>query len=309
MPVEIDVSDEDGCLPLSDFVSYIEGVELDFSRSDDVLIGARALKKLANNRSFLLEEMFAELGALSEFQSANHYLPQVFVLHSSDRYAVRANVWKPLAPIQRSIPGFRYDICHDHNFHILTVGYFGPGYQSRVYTYQAGDVVGQLGEEVHLRPEGLFTLSEGKVALYRAKEDVHIQLPPEKLSISLNLIPKDRNQYQPQCQFDEQTGRICRYLQISGSEFIVRLSGFLGAEDSLDLLNRVSKTHSSLMVRALAKVAHAQLASGSDRAYDETVGTKESPLLRDIVKRELKEYGACLRLYSELEGSGVREGQ
>jgi len=65
---------------------------------------------------------------------------------------IRANIWKPISSLEASIGGFLYDICHDHNFDILTIGYAGPGYKARTYEYSLQGVEGVLGEEIDLVP-------------------------------------------------------------------------------------------------------------------------------------------------------------
>jgi len=102
-----------------------------------------------------------------------------------------------------------------------------------------------LGETVNLTSEGVFTLTEGKVALYRAKRDVHIQLPPERLSVSINLIPKGDARNQAQLQFDESSGRICRYLNFSGAEAAVRLCRSVGKPRVPGGLVRIATQHPS----------------------------------------------------------------
>src|SRR5690349_24150140 len=185
MPLVIDLPPDTESLSLSEFIDCIDAKGYDFLDDTDLIDAAKYLKKLANNKDFLLDLMFEELRTLGEFQQRNFYGPQVFMLHRTKTYFVRANVWKPISNMERAVPDFQYDVCHDHNFDILTVGYLGPGYHARAYTYGARKVVGMLGEKVDLISEGIFTLHQGSVALYRAKRDVHIQLPSDELSISL----------------------------------------------------------------------------------------------------------------------------
>jgi hypothetical protein len=303
MPLEIDLPPDTESISLSEFINCIDSAGYEFKENADLIDSAKYLKKLANNKHFLLDLMFEELRGVGEFQGSNFYGPQVFMLHRTDKYFVRANVWKPISQMEKAVPDFQYDICHDHNFDILTVGYLGPGYCSRTYTYDSSAVVGALGEKVDLVPGGLFTLHKGTVALYRAKKDVHIQLPPEELSISLNLIPKNDKTDELQLQFDEETGCIRRYLQSSGSETVVRFAGLLGQESWLELLGRIAATHPSPQMRALALVSQCRIAPELCSSIGPQANDGRAELIANIVRRELEDYGACLRGLEPVRGS------
>jgi hypothetical protein len=295
VPVEIALPDDDECFTLDEFIESLEQEGYDLSDQDDLVASAPYLKKLANNKNFLVDRMLSELKDIISFQSRNSYAPEVLLLHATSRYFVRANIWKPISKIEKQVPGFRYDVCHDHNFNILTAGYLGPGYQCRTYTYNYADCAGILGETLPLTPEGVFTLSEGKVALYRAKRDVHIQLPPERLSVSINLIPRGSVQNEMQFQIDESTHKICRYLDFSGADAVVRLAGLLGAEEHIEPLACIAKEHPSAKLRALACVSLLQLAPKHAGAVQQEIDSIPSPLVRHIIATETASYGASLR--------------
>jgi hypothetical protein len=295
MPLRINLVPTSDAISLEEYVESIDSQGYDFSSQADLIDSARFLQKLSNNRRFLLDKMFDDLKTIGDFQRINYYGPQVCMLHVDERYFVRANIWRPLSQVEKSIKGFQYDVCHDHNFDILTIGYFGPGYHSRCYTYERRNVVGVLGEAVDLRPDGLFTLHEGTIALYRAKQDVHKQLPPDSMSVSLNLIPKNNRIRDPQFQFEEDSGQITRYLQASGSELVVRLAGVLGDARFLEPLETIVKTNPSPQIQALAIVSQLQISDSC------AVPKVHSRLVRDIIEKELRAYGACLRLHSIAE--------
>ena len=178
MPLEIELRGDDECISLDEYVDRLEKEGYDLADRSDLIASAPLLKKLSNNKDLLIDRAFAELRNSFHFQQTNMYGPQVLLLHATRDYFIRANIWRPVTSVESQVPGYRYDLCHDHNFDILTVGYLGPGYGSRSYTYDRATCIGMLGEAVELEAQGLFTLTEGKVALYRAKQDIHIQLPP-----------------------------------------------------------------------------------------------------------------------------------
>ena len=133
---------------------------------------------------------------------------QVVMLHAHPRskFVMRANFWPALkdSVVRHSGPDpFFYGVPHDHNFSFLTVGYLGPGYWSDYYEYDYGAVVGYPGESVDLRFVEKSRLEEGKVMLYRAHRDIHLQLPADAMSVSLNIVETSHNSvFRDQYQFD-----------------------------------------------------------------------------------------------------------
>lgn len=297
MPLEIDLPDDDERLSLQEYIEFLEQGRYDLTDHNDLIASAPYLKKLGNNKDFLIDQVFAELKNCLQFQETNIYVPEVLLLHTTSNYFIRANIWKPITKVEEQIPGFRYDVRHDHNFDILTIGYLGPGYRSRAYTYDRTTCVGMLGETVDLTSEGVFTLTEGKVALYRAKRDVHIQLPPERLSVSINLIPKGGAQNEVQLQFDE-SSRICRYLNFTGAEVVVRLAGLLGSRECLEVLARIANQHPNAKIRALALVSQLRIATECAEALRADMNVAQPVLVRHIVESEMANYGACMRAIS-----------
>jgi len=283
MPLEIDLDGDRSEMSLPEFVASLEGRDL--NKQDELIQVAPNLKRLANNGRFLLDQIWPELENLGRFQAFNSYGPQVFILHATRSYFIRANIWRPISGAERALPNFKYDICHDHNFDILTVGYFGPGYKSRAYTYDFNEEEQVIGSRVALRPEGIFTLATGKVALYRAKRDVHIQLPPEALSVSINLIPHGPRLKDLQFQFDEADGTILRYLQISAPDLVVRLAGFLPRTDCVHALKQIGESCESPRLRAIALVS--QMQNSPDRE-PEILSKAHPTLLRHLIEHEMR---------------------
>jgi hypothetical protein len=299
MPLLIDVPQDFTSIDLPDYIDLLESQRYDLSSHDDLIDSARYLQQLNNNKGFLIDHMCQELRDINAFQKTNFYGPQVFILHSNDRYFLRAVVWNPVSKVERAIANFKYDICHDHNFDILTAGYCGPGYESRGYTYDNSQVKGMLGEKVHLEPQGTFTLSEGKIMLYRAKQDIHIQLPPARVSVSLNLIPRSHQINQPQFQFDETTHRICRYLHSSGSELVVRMAGVLGDPQALEPLDAIFRHNTNPHLQAFAAQSMIQIDPALQQAVEKTLYDTHNPLAMDIFQKEQEMAGASLRLYTD----------
>jgi hypothetical protein len=295
MPLDLEIFHESESLSLEEYIRAIEDGGYDLTRHEDLIASAPLLARLANNKTFLLDRMFDELRDQLKFQADNMYAPEVLLLHAAKDYFIRANIWKPLSSAELAIPEYQYDVCHDHNFDILTVGYMGPGYNCRSYMYDRSAYQGRLGEVVDLTSEGVFSLTNGKVALYRAKEDVHIQLPPDQVSVSLNLIPRGPVQNEMQFQFDEASGAISRYLNFTGLEAAVRVADLLRSRECLDALTRLGREHPSARVRALALAA--QIHGDVDRAEEIMFGmeTTETDTVKYMLGLELAEYGATMK--------------
>ncbi|MGF1481486.1 MAG: hypothetical protein ACFB4I_18720 [Cyanophyceae cyanobacterium] len=297
MPLKIELPNDDVKISLDEFLSIVDSKNCNFDNQESILEIAPHLKHLSHNKRFLIEKNLEDLKDLANFQLLNYYGPQVFMLHTCDKYFVRANVWRTVSQLENSIDEFKYDICHDHNFDILTVGYLGPGYRARTYTYDITKVEGLLGEKVPMEAEGILTLEEGCVLLYRAKKDIHIQMPPDDLSVSLNFIPRNRKIDLPQFQFNEENSTICRYLHSSGKELVVRLAGLLGDENTFDVLDTIAQRHHSPHLRALAALSQIQIAPDKEESVYERLIKQGTVVERFIVDVEKENYGRCLTLW------------
>jgi hypothetical protein len=300
MPVELGVPIDGACLSLKQFVRAIDESSYDLNCHEDLVEAALLLRRLANNTTFLVERRFEGLRSQLKCQAGNIYAPEVLLLYTCKSYFVRANIWKPISAAENAIPDYRCDVCHDHNFDILTVGYLGAGYSCRSYTYNYGEYEGRLGEVVDLASEGVFSLTNGKVALYRAKEDVHVQVPPDQLSVSLNLIPRGSVQNEMQFQFDEASGTICRYLNFSGVEAAVRVADVLRCREALDGLTRIGSHHPSARIRALALAARIHVDIDDAEKIWSEVQAHETESVKYLVGLELAEHGSTIR------GLGIR---
>jgi hypothetical protein len=301
MPLHINLPADDTRIELEEYVELIESRGYDFSNLDDLIDSAVYLQQLNNNKELLVNKIAGELADIDAFQRSNLYGPKVFILRSHPKFFLRVVVWEPISDLERSIKGFNYDICHDHNFHILTAGYFGPGYKTRTYTYNYQNVTGYLGEKVSMDNESIYELPQGKLLLYRAKHDIHIQLPPEKLSISLNLIPNNDSVKLPQYQFDESSRTICRYLQNSGNELMVRMAGALGDTSLVDLLDAIFGKTDNVHLKALSASSMIQLDPDIRDVIEHRVWESGNKLLIDLFNRETKKAGASLGVFEAVD--------
>ena len=248
-------SDETCAHGIEDCLAMLD--ETPFDPADEVALasGVVALKRLANNRTFLgdmlidqLERRFRDTGLESS------YGPQSIVLsRMRGRSFLRANIW-PSADescFRASGAGaFVYEVPHDHNFSFLTAGYFGPGYASDYYEYDYESVAGWTGEVADLRFVERTSLEEGKLMLYRANRDIHSQLPPSSMSVSLNIMHIDPSQaWHDQYGFDLDSHAVTGILNPTSTECFLRCAVGLGGETALEFAEWAGSAHPSDRMR------------------------------------------------------------
>ncbi len=180
---------------------------------DAIWENAWILRALANNRDFLLARYHDRLKAYWAGDERDKFQPQSLELAHNNKFYIRSNIWMPLDKSSQTIEFeqklFAYNIPHDHNFQLLTVGYYGPGYPTEIFEYDISDVKGAIGEQVDIGQKTDAVLSPGRLIFYRRNRDIHIQHTPPEMSISLNLsMADDRTDLLPQYVFDVDAGEI-----------------------------------------------------------------------------------------------------
>lgn len=178
--------DTDESITLDDLIAFLDA-QGSSVLAEDLDGSALMLRKLYNNRTFLPETLLRQIANPAAFKAMNPYTPQVFMLHRTEHYFIRAAIWIP--PIgMKGEEIFFYEDPHDHNFSLLTLGYEGPGYETVLFEYDHENVMGQVGEVVDVRFLERTRLSRGRVMFYRDSKDIHVQFPSEDFSISINII-------------------------------------------------------------------------------------------------------------------------
>jgi hypothetical protein len=295
MPRLIDAPTEDR-IELAELVERLETGGFDSQDEDNFASWGPHLKQLANNRNFLADLMVKELKQRCEGQVRdNQYSAQVIMLHSaSKRYIVRANFWPALkdSVIRHSgTDPFFYGVPHDHNFSFLTVGYFGPGYWSDYYEYDYDQVVGYPGEEVNLRFVEKSRLEQGKVMLYRAHRDVHLQLPADEMSVSLNIVETSPSSvFRDQYRFDVANRKVDGILTRTSLEPMLALAAYYGGEEGSDLIAEFAARHPSDRIRWCALRARAAAEPKLDARlalFEQAIGGS-SRLVGEMARREVE---------------------
>ena len=294
MPRVIDTATEER-IELAELVERLEAGPFDSQDEDNFASWGPELKKLANNRNFLADLMIAELKQRCRGQvEGNQYSAQVIMLHAaSGRFVIRANFWPALkdSVIRHSgTDPFFYNVPHDHNFSFLTVGYFGPGYWSDYYEYDYGEVVGYPGEPVDLRFIERSRLEPGKVMLYRAHKDVHLQLPADEMSVSLNILETSHSSaFRDQYRFDVESRTVDGILTRTSLEPMLALAAHYGGDEGMDLIADFAARHPSDRIRwcALrARAAAAPTLDGRIALFEQATGSG-SALVAAMAKREV----------------------
>ena len=254
MPRVIELADT-GVFSLDECVDSIAARGFDPGDEDSLLGAARDLRRLGNDRRFLGDILIDELKRRDGPDVAmTTYGPQVVMLsRPAGEFFLRANIWPaPGEHVMRASgeAPFYFDVPHDHNFSFLTLGYFGPGYWSDYYEYDFEAVAGYRGETVNLRFVERSRLSEGRLMLYRAHRDVHVQHPADALSVSLNVMHMAPHQgWYDQYRFDVSDKRIAGILNTGSAEAMLRMAVGLGLEEALDLAEQFGRNHPSDRMR------------------------------------------------------------
>ncbi len=262
MPRIIDLQDESTCA-LGDCIAALEQQGFDPREEESLMHAAGWLRRLGNDRDFLAEMMLEELkGPSGGEEDGSSYGPQVIMLSPQcSTFYLRANFWPSRSEHCFRASGqstFSYELPHDHNFSFLTLGYFGPGYASDYYEYDYEAVEGIVGEKAGLRFIERSCLSPGKLMLYRAHLDVHSQIPPESLSVSLNIMHSDGAQgWLDQYKFDVEKDEISGVLSPGGAEVFLRVAVGLGNREALDVAEHFARSHVSHRMRMTALEAQA----------------------------------------------------
>ena len=304
-------TDETESIELGDLVEMLETQKFDPADEENFASWGPALRKLANNRTFLADIVVEELKSRCENQlESNRYTPQVILLHRPTRnFLLRANIWPAMGDsIVRNSGAdtFFYGKAHDHNFSFLTVGYLGPGYWSEYYEYDYEGVIGHTGEKVDLRFVEKSKLDEGKVMLYRIHRDVHLQLPADEMSVSLNILEHGtRNHFLDQYAFDIGKSEVSEILTHTAIEPLLSLSAHYGGDEGRALIEDFAGRHPSDRIRFHALKVRAAAAGGIDEriALYERAARGGNRFVSAMAKREAE---TLERARAWLDGAHLR---
>ncbi|MCH2033089.1 MAG: hypothetical protein MK202_06145 [Tenacibaculum sp.] len=250
-------SDTKESISFKDFIKDIKE-KIKFGDEDSLLSCKDLLFKLTNNKTFLSELINDSLSKdIHAFQENNSYSEQSIMLYDCEVFFVRATYWPKLLKNKRVRKShndvFSYGMIHDHNFPLLTAGYIGSGYVTRLWEYNYNDIIGYPGEKVDIKFLEETSLHPGKIIYYRPSKDIHCQLPPENTeSVAINLILRSPQHItNKQFEFNIKEGTIKRILDSTLSHWLnlIRLSTFINTKKTRIELEKIANNNPIPKVR------------------------------------------------------------
>jgi hypothetical protein len=220
---------------------------------------AGKFQELAANREWIRDALLDELKRIAGEKNLASFAPQSFIIHRAAPFSLRLNLWLPPVGSARKIEQearvYSYNRAHDHNFSLLTAGAAGSGYRTRIYEYEYHSISGYDGEPVEMTFLEETMLPVGKAMIYRPHQDIHVQLPPEQPSMSLNLLIEEADIVEtPQYFFNLETKSV---IPMNDNEVGRRVSfleavGHFADEACASLLFDVARQNPNPTIRAAA---------------------------------------------------------
>lgn len=312
MAIKIE-ADEFSPITLNEFVDYLEYSQVIKRLADslyddsDMRSLATRLKSLAKNKDHLLDRITSELNIPERFQVSNNGQSQGFILYRAPdfTYTLRLMLWIPSGHQARPVP-FSYEGAHDHAFDLMTVGFFGPGYRTSLYSFNYEDTIQHSDGLTQLNYLGDMYLKESDIIYYFANKDVHVQHPPESLSVSLNLIITKPDATVRQTVFDLEEphdndvvlgrARFNSPYKLGNQRSIFSILSSYGNERSLQAILEIARHHELDEVRALAWVA-LLCRSAPDPSWDNEIAGDRNIYIRKVIssyQADISENGKTL---------------
>jgi len=271
MPITIDTTCTD-VLPVEDFIAHVEGY-VDLDSAESLSESAPQFRSMSNDVELIPRYFNATIKRFLDNAPLATYTPQSIFLGAGRGFFLRANIWTPLKLSSdfrsQEEKIFSYRNTHDHNFLFMTINHHGPGYKTDLYQYDPSKVIGYIGETIKLEPVGRTQLTAGRVMVYRKKTDVHTQFPPEKLSISLNLMVRRKDlTEEDQYFFDPVNRKIIEMPKIAlihKRASIIALAGRLANGETINIISSLIDKAPCRRIRQAALDAALKLKNVTDR--------------------------------------------
>lgn len=247
---------------------------------------AGKLQGVAANREFIRDALLRELRRIAAEKNLASFAPQSFIIHRHHPFSLRLNLWLPPVGSSRKVEQeakiYSYGRAHDHNFSLLTVGVAGPGYRTRIFEYDFDSIEGYGGEHVDMTFLEETMLPAGKAMIYRPHRDIHVQIPPDAPSMSLNLLVEEKEIVDmPQYFFDVEKSCV---LPMNDNEVGRRVSfleavGYFADESCTSLLFDVARQNRNPTIRAAALYAIQVGSPDRQREIEQVAMADAHPLL------------------------------
>jgi len=301
MAITFDTSATNHAIEIEEFVDHCERY-VDVDDADSIMAIAPMLKALSNNKSLLINHVNDYFKSPGDLEEVNTYSAQSLILAVRKKFFIRTNAWiKP-----GSYAGddawesklYAYDYAHNHNFNLLTAGYFGSGYYTDLYDFDEQGVVGYAGEPVRFEFLERVRLDRGKVLFYRKIKDIHIQLPPDDFSVSLNFMPIDSKLgLTEQFAFDIDRKTISTLVgsQVAQQVDLLKLAGCIGDSNTLDMVLHLAVRHPNQSTRLSALHAASNLSPADAESFWSRGLADKSEMVRNSSKLVLTAQGPMIR--------------
>ncbi len=253
-------------LSSEEFLEFMD-LELQALNEDTIPLAAKRLQGLANNRNVVLDRVNQGLTKLADQTVLSASAATIFLGRCHTKpWFIRANLWPAIGPSGNAVEKavFSYEGVHDHNFSFLTANCLGPGYETEVWINQSAKEDGHdIGETVHLDFQGRFKLSPFTQMYYEHGRDVHLQLPPSELTVSINLMLNDPAvRSRPQHGFDIAKSQVVDRPSGTMSMRRAQLIGMaarVGDANTLDVLDWLASASPCKVTRTVSRSARSAL--------------------------------------------------
>ena len=175
--------DDQQSISLEEYVDFCHSID-HLADREVTRDSAYMLRRLANNQQFLVQFLADKLNDIEHYSLKTDFTPPSFYLYQCPAFSVRAVLWLPCDVDDEDYSAKGYGVTHNHYFDFLTCGYSGPGYRTDIYRFDSNQYAGRIGESVKLHFQEDTLLTSGKLMHYQHSDDVHVQYPPESLSLS-----------------------------------------------------------------------------------------------------------------------------
>jgi hypothetical protein len=278
-----------------ELIDYVE-TNINVCDDESLFSAAKMLQGLANNKNALIDIFNLNLIKYNSVQSASYSQSStVMGVGKKQPFVIRANLWPPVEDssvrtIEEAL--FSYELPHDHNFSFLTANYFGPGYVTDIWECVSPcSTLGYVGEQVPLEFLERTRLEPGKQMLFRRKQDVHTQHPPEEFSVSLNiLVSSNQDRLSDQFEYDIKNQKILGFpagTMSSKRVFLMELAGKLGNEDTTEILLQIAEKHPCQRTRATALSSAIEISPEVLHCLHPIIKDDRSQFIRDVIGKLL----------------------
>lgn len=253
-------------ITLNEFIHYLDH-NIDFSDPESICSAGPIMQGLCNNLNWFSKIIDQDLkDSYKNSSKVNGYGSNVLWFTSNKKYSLRAVNWIPSSSkkISNESKHARYaeNCLHNHNFNLLTVGLFGPGYTTKMYKHDLRST--QVGDEFLLEESGVYKLKRGSCLFMKEDEDIHTQLLPESLSVSFNLMvqTKDTPQFLYKINEEKSTLVIDQVLknhniplEVKNKLKLIDFASCFINDNLRDTLNEIYKSEENVVVKnAINKV-------------------------------------------------------